>query len=595
MMEKLHTQVCVPQRCGLCGFELHMGDKIVAFTDGGRQTGEMVNSLCMDDGNHRQMRMGYCEMFKRCVRDCSHEDGFAIGCHAACVKHVPSTSRTWLLEVLAYQYEPSPSEIARRVQWMNLRLASTTPILRHAKPHLPQELRLQVAAHLLRGTALHRYAVAYANTLQRNKGSGDPFIRLSAEIWARYIDFEGVRYIASLANSSDDHHTEYIFRPDPTQNIASIYIAENFLGITQILFFTALPVPVVEKRQDLWWRVIPLRGDETMLATQNDGVKLRSITPEIKVIGPRPNHPLWSSPPLKSLRSVQLEPSPPAAQLLTLTCNAPEVTAYSVLWDNRIIHLHAHIPGEDFAFYKGFEGRAHAVWLYFPLMNGERISEIWTRCPDGQGSSLFFKTTYNRLAPFGPQPIRPPEAPTLIDFPTQDRGSRIFFESAPVGVRNLRFETPDPAPTSDSIRPPEPFFGHSRMWLFPDKFYSVAKLDGVSKIVPCQRHVYGERCIVGLLLEFPDGRQSCVGEIRLDRLQNPVQTSGHQLVWLGISENDYEPFVSAVTITGPDCDDGVSWFEMPLIGTLEWWYATRGCELRHTGKAGSPISFRPRG
>ncbi|KAK2051440.1 hypothetical protein LY76DRAFT_398607 [Colletotrichum caudatum] len=448
------ARACVSQRCGLCAFELQEGDKIVAITDEGQQSGEMSNTYLMEDESGAA--------FSRCLGACPHLDGQTIGCHTGCAKHVPSTSLALLLRVLAYQYEPSPFEIARRMQWIHLRFASTTPILTYAKPHLPQELRLQIATHLLQSSALHQYAVAHTDTLLENRGSSDSCIRLSAEIWARFITFEGVRYIASLANSSDDYHTESVFKPDP-QNLSSIYIAENYLGVMQVLFSTTVQAPAVKERQGLWWRIIPLRGCETVLNIRTDGAKLRSIAPETKGVSSCLHHPLWSLPPSKPVRPVQLEPSPPAAQLLTLTYNALEVTAYSVCWKGGIIYLHAHFPGEDFAFYKGYKG----IWVYFPLEKGERISEIWKRYQFRQSSSLLYKTTYNRVALFGPQPnLHPPAVPTLIDLPPKDRGSRLFFENSPLG--------------------------HLKSTFFESYFYSTAKLDGVNKIMPCQRYVHGK-------------------------------------------------------------------------------------------------------
>lgn len=143
---------CVSQRCGLCAFELQEGDKIVAsesgfassaicmltriVTDDGQQSAEIYNNYSMEDESGAR--------FTRCQGACRHLDGQAIGCHAICAKHAPSTSRTSLLEVLAYQYEPSPIETTTRLRWLESTSAPMTlaRILKHAKPHLPQELRL---------------------------------------------------------------------------------------------------------------------------------------------------------------------------------------------------------------------------------------------------------------------------------------------------------------------------------------------------------------------------------------------------------------------------------------------------------------------
>lgn len=178
--------------------------------------------------------------------------------------------------------------------------------------------------------------------------------------------------------------------------------------------------------------------------------------------------------------------------------------------------------------------------------------------------------------------------PTLIDLPLQDRGSRIFFENSPLGVRNLCFETTEPAPASDSPTLPEPLSQHPKATFFESYFYSAARLDGVSKIVPYQCYSRGKRRIIGLLLQFPEGRESCVGQIRLDSLQNPLQTSGYQHVWLSFSKDDHRPFVSAVTLSEPNRDDGLSWFKVRFCGTIEWWFSSKQCQVCYMGKSSPP-------
>lgn len=60
-------------------------------------------------------------------------------------------------------------------------------------------------------------------------------ISLAAKIWARYMTFEGVRYISSLANQPVDGDEE-IFAPDPERHVDTFYVARNQLGIRHLLF-----------------------------------------------------------------------------------------------------------------------------------------------------------------------------------------------------------------------------------------------------------------------------------------------------------------------------------------------------------------------
>lgn len=91
-------------------------------------------------------------------------------------------------------------------------------------------------------------------------------------------------------------------------------------------------------------------------------------------LGSSPRSPLWSIPPTGTLRLIQLKPSPPATQMRMLPCNTPDVTGYSCFWMCGIMYMHAHILGEDLAFYQGCDD---GIWVHFPLQKGEIISDIW--------------------------------------------------------------------------------------------------------------------------------------------------------------------------------------------------------------------------
>lgn len=207
--------------------------------------------------------------FEQCIGACRHRDERAIGYHAMCGNSVDAVLRASFLKVLAYQYEPSTADATKRMGWLYSRWAST-PILKHTKPPLPQELRLDIAKHLLQGPVLHRYAVACAHTLVKNTECGTSHIRVSAGIWAKFADFEGVRYISSVSNMRDECHTEPLFTPCPSQPVDTVYIAENYLGVVQVLFCNSAQEPTVEKRQGLWWRVVRLCEREPTLTIKTD-------------------------------------------------------------------------------------------------------------------------------------------------------------------------------------------------------------------------------------------------------------------------------------------------------------------------------------
>ncbi|KAH9232171.1 hypothetical protein K456DRAFT_1914806 [Colletotrichum gloeosporioides 23] len=322
-----------------------------------------------------------------------------------------------------------------------------------------------------------------------NASNGSSCIRLSAEIWAHFIDFEGVRYISSLSNSPDDDHAECVFTPDPGQPVDYVLTAENYLSV---------------------WRVVQLCDRDQSVITRTDGVKLHAIKLATEDTRPGLIRPLWSTPPPGPVWSVQLLPSLLPTQLSMLVCNEPGVIGYSAHWNMGIMSLHAYIAGEDVTFYNGHEG---GVWVYFPLQEGEKISEIWKCTQPRQQATLIFTTTHSRVTIFGPQPqARSTTQLTLVDLPYQNRGSRLFFEHSPLGIRNLAFETLEPAPRSDAIVLAQTLPRHPKAAFFESYFYSTAILKGVNEIVPCQRYVRSRLHITGLLLKFPKGQQSCVAE-----------------------------------------------------------------------------------
>ncbi|KAK1624561.1 hypothetical protein BDP81DRAFT_110713 [Colletotrichum phormii] len=564
---------CISQRCGLSGFKLQDNDIIVAMMQNGQQ------SVMMPNTRSKLEDYGFIE----CVGACPHLGGQATGCHKECTNQVHSPLRESLLKALAYRYEPTPTEAATRMKWLHQHVSSS-PILRLVKPRLPEELRCRIAKYLLEGSSLHRYAVAYAQVLAKKATNVVPPISVVAKIWARFVDFEGTRYVSSLSNSCDEGHTERMFAPDASRRVKSVHIAENYLGVMQLLFCYSEQPPAVESCQGLWWRVIRLY-DGPMLLTSTDGVKLRDVVSRDTDTNLHLKY-LWSTPPSEPIRLVQLSPIPPSAQLSDLVCNGPRVTAYSVYWNCRIVYLHAHAEGEDLAFYNGYDD---GIWVYCPLEQGEKVSEIWKYSQFKRGCVLIFKTTHNRVAYFGPQPkLQPFPVPNLIDLPRQDGGSRLFFEHSPLGVRMLAFETPIPTPASYSLALPTPSSQHPKSTFFEPYFYSTASLDGVVRIVPCQRYVRSMLRITGLLLQFSEGRQCCLGQVRLDSLGSPFQASSHQAVWLIFSKDDNRPFVSALELSEPEDKKGPCCLEIQVRGQLDWWFSSRQCQVCYQDKSSPP-------
>lgn len=70
--------------------------------------------------------------------------------------------------------------------------------------------------------------------------------------------------------------------------------------------------------------------------------------------------------------------------MVSFDCNEPTVVGYSVCWAGSIINICTHRNvGEELTFYKDLDiCHSRAVWVYMPVEDDERVSEIWVR--DGE-------------------------------------------------------------------------------------------------------------------------------------------------------------------------------------------------------------------
>ncbi|KAF6840317.1 hypothetical protein CPLU01_01341 [Colletotrichum plurivorum] len=410
-----------------------------------------------------------------------------------------------LLEVLACGCRPWPTDSARRMRWLRKRFSVS---LEKAKPSLPLEIWLEIAEHL-RGDDLHRCVMAPSiHTLLKDAQTVSSQVSTSAEIWTRFVSFEGVRYISSLSNSRDEYHSQSIYAPDTSHDLDVLYIAQTPLGVTQLLFANSSQASDFGNGQGEWWKVVELLNRSPILITKTD----------------------------------------------------------------------------DFIFY---EGHKDGIWMHLPVKHGEKITEIWSLhhsegpplvvSSSGRmnaGTSLIpkqLKTSHGRVCFFGTQPFSP-EAPRarLLDLPPQDGEIHIFFDNRN-RVESLFFEEPEPTPglRSDPVLP-DPISPRPPHAVYKEQlFFSSASLDGIIQIIPCRRHARGRSHVVGLLLEYSDGRRTCVGQFRLDSLDKRLLVRDSRHIWMGFYQDEKGPLVSAVELSESHLEqDGVSWLGLELTGGL---------------------------
>ncbi|KAM0415903.1 hypothetical protein ACHAPT_013114 [Fusarium lateritium] len=74
-----------------------------------------------------------------------------------------------------------------------------------------------------------------------------PSFTTSEPIWARHVEFQGVRYVASSSNGEDYWHNEAIYSPQHGKIVDVEYTAHNHLGIVKVVFaHSSEPVEVDE-------------------------------------------------------------------------------------------------------------------------------------------------------------------------------------------------------------------------------------------------------------------------------------------------------------------------------------------------------------
>ncbi|KAJ0168376.1 hypothetical protein CTA2_6732 [Colletotrichum tanaceti] len=512
--------------------------------------------------------------YTQCVGACLHSEGQAVGCHVECVNQVPTQQLSAVLEALTYSYEPARSETNRRTTWLHQTFSSLLGShVFSKKPYtLPPELLSQITAYCYSSFAIE-YAMARLALASDTKADDARtiFLDTSRQIWARLSSFEGVDYIASLSNASDDLHTELIFKPDALRSPSSIHTAENHLGVRKIIFHYSKTSPEVEQCDGLWWRNIHLRGP-TRLVVQSDGLKVRHVSLAEDKTKPRPT--VWAKPLLGPTRLVRLEEAPLPTRMSSLLLNDPRTIGYAFYWNTRLVSMHAVTSEQDLSFY---DGDHNGIWTYFPLLERELITEIWIRGQTKWDMALILKTSRDRIVNVGPYLNILPGTPIrLLELPSQATASWIFFELYRVGVRHLGFSStkPEHAP-GHTISLPAPMSSNPGYDCY---FYSTAVLDKVNEITPCQRMIHGQTKIIGLLLRYSDGRRASLGQVRFDCLTSPLKVDGIWSILLTLAADWRGQFVSALSL---DCvgETNSSCLRASNLDTLDWWFSLQASKV----------------
>ncbi|KAL0929570.1 uncharacterized protein CTRU02_215469 [Colletotrichum truncatum] len=577
--------VCVPPRCGVCRFEIQHGDSIVAVRplDSERSQPYKHSIVGFTDSDPDM------EFFECCGR--CHHDEQRVGYHVECISGISNATLSKILETTASAYDPPVIAQQRRIRWFQSRLATILKTATRHILHLPEEVRNIIAKWALDSRITrHRLATDYA--IKRCTGemgvvSSGLSVKICEKIYARYVDFEGVQYIAYLTNTASDERDIILFDPSSPTSIDSLYISSDHLGVRQLLFACSSEQCTIEQAVGIWWRTVKLESLGGLIRSRSDGLKLRDLHGANTVL----SDVFWDLPqfPPRHIRFESLCNAEPGDHMSTVSCNDPQNTAYSLCWNRKIVMLHSHRAEENLDFYQYMRTTDEtALWLYMPMHADEILTEIWRfNGPFKSAIALLLVTNQGRSIFLGVQPRTNWSRSdyTLLDLPSKS-SSRIYAETTTFGVRSLGFETPRPNPQDRIPRVDWPISSYPIFRPHENFAWNRAKLSDVVQFVPCYGNIHRKTIIIGLLLHYTDGKTACVGQIRLDRLGDALSIHSVRKLWLGFWLTDDGPCVSHAVLAPeqPTLLDCESWFGVDWCGDLEWWFSNRQCQLFYQGR-----------
>ncbi|KAF4447885.1 hypothetical protein F53441_8635 [Fusarium austroafricanum] len=397
---------------------------------------------------------------------------------------------------------------------------------------LPLEVCEKVASYCLREHATKLFRDVW---LQRDRSSSKEInLRLSsqARVWAQHVEIEGRQYVKSITTRRQTKDDTRLVKCNTGDHL-NIYFAEDSLGIREVIITHNDELPPIDPDAGLRWVVNRHRDVPFSINMKSDIVLDRNVIRDII-----PNKPEGLSSSL--------------------------IDAYS---------------------------RSDDTWLYIPVDPDERVSELWLRkykspaVPNETIQSLVILTNKGRSFALGPhiESLISREDcefsyEALSELPAT-APSKMFYYKSDCIAEYLGFEqvmTWDKRQIEISCgksSKPSPYKGKTFLSTY-------ASLGDVRTITPCRsRAAFDLKAIVGLLFTYTDGRQRCIGQVRLDWLEDPLVVTSEK-IWLGCAVEEVKPLgegfwpptnrIKWVSVSKPLADGKRQYLEIPLSGRLEW-------------------------
>ncbi|KAM0424248.1 hypothetical protein ACHAPT_010620 [Fusarium lateritium] len=613
------TGHAIPPWCGLCNNDIVDNDDLtIVVTRKGRGSALQVDKMlpgfkynALDKGLTAVAVSTFIssknEYFYFELKDTSYTRNIT-ACHSKCLEAITPSRVPEVLQRAAYTFVPSKRERKRREEWLLAKCADTVST---GVRWLPPEVSWDIARRCSSAMALP-YAESVPGSVTYRKPMFMAMIKYA--IWARFVKFDGVAYVAELSNIRFPDGVVSVLMPR-TREIDAIYVAQDNLGIRRIILGNSDKPPQVSPKPSLRWWACPF-SPQGQLRGHSDGIKLRKLSSVSSTVDELKCQQMWVIPqPLKKqFRFHNRRYSSRIPRFNFFECNHPDIIGYSACWYRTVSVVHAHVPGEDLRFYANTAADfPSGVWLYLPMDKGELVTELWdcTAYPLGL-QSLAMKTSKGRVWSMGPQ-SEYNSVWTLLDMPPAC-ASRIYIEETPNEAPQLAFESPSPnegyganraleepriphRSTSSSEVEAVDFIEAFSFWgeeeLDDMYMHSSAPLSDVTKMALCLEEAKqgaGSPCILGILLHYGDGRERAVGSVRPDLL-GPFIDVGES-TGLSLRKSGTRHLLAEVTLSTADEPDGcirISW-----CGSLVWWFKGDGCEITHEkdGMVYKVVNFR---
>ncbi|EWG39822.1 hypothetical protein FVEG_02515 [Fusarium verticillioides 7600] len=498
-----------------------------------------------------------------------------------------------------FNFEPPArqEEHARVTRWAEAMIAEGLSLC-FAQGETKAEQELSRTSEVLRG--LGQYLVSHdvvreiESVLRR--ASLTTFV-LKGKVKVTFSLSQGRKSVASVSKGQEQQpgNSSALFILDPGETAHAVHIAENHIGVIDLVVADLGHALQAEQIAGIWWRAIyTLCGRCSIMAT-NDGIKLRSLSP----VSPCTSFLYIVAATLLSSNCMAL-PNPPhrnplggRAKLISSaddTCHLEKVLQRHGIDDMPLAPYSQTVDD--------------AAWIYTLLDDNETSIEIWWGSIGDNGDTMGLRTSKGREVFLGFVGAIPDLDWELVSTPAMNNYRFCYDSMSYMGIGGLAFE--DPSPIAQGVQPLDPTTIVPPMpdfrYCVEPFFFSSANLQDLSKIKVCQ--IPYERGISGLLLTYINGHKEALGEVRLNCLESPIGVGKQDRNWLRFEYDptgiiDEHPRLVEISFSrikpiirdGTDpATAGLNCLEVLFTDELHWWWSPLQCQVFYEGQG----SLQPR-